>query len=106
MAGIIWHLKAEFEDGTELPVVADQRDAAAWEMQEFGTSGTQLSAKPYLAARWMAWNAMRRQALTKLAWKAFSDQCVEVVIAGDPDEDEPATPDPGNPDRSAASSST
>lgn len=106
MPSIRYDFKVEFEDGAELPVTADQRDVAAWEIQPFGTSGTELKSRAYTAFRFMAYNALRRQGLVDKAmgWKTFSDQCVEVTFAK-VDEDE-AAPDPGLPVRPDASSST
>lgn len=99
MPSIKYRLKAEFEDGTELVVTADQRDVAAWEMQEFGTSGTELGTRAYSAFRWLAWHALRRQELieNKLTWSKFSRECVEVGFQ----PDEASSVDPTQPDRPA-----
>lgn len=106
MPAVLYHLKAEFEDGLELTVVADQRDVAAWEQQPFGTSGLELSARAYSAFRFMAFNAMRRQGLVdaSMTWKGFSATCVQVMI--DDDAEAAGAVDPGRPVRPEDSSST
>ncbi len=48
-------LKVELEDGTTFEVVADQRDAAEWEVQPFGTSFFAGRSRPLTLMRWMAW---------------------------------------------------
>jgi hypothetical protein len=89
-------LIATMDDGSQIKVVADQRDVARWEVQPFGTSLEQARSRSFTFLRFMAWNAARRGGLTKLPWERFDDECADVdveagaVIAADAE-------DPGRP---------
>ncbi|SCF06583.1 hypothetical protein [Micromonospora mirobrigensis] len=85
MASLLVELHAEMEDGTEHDVVADQRDVAKWEIQDFGCPFDNIHTRPLLAYRWLAWSAMSRRGLTSLKWDEFDAQCIEVR---DQDHDE------------------
>lgn len=74
-------LVATMEGGDTIEVTADQRDVARWEIQPFGTSLEQARERSFTFLRFLCWNAARRGGLTKLAWPAFDDQCVDVDVA-------------------------
>jgi hypothetical protein len=75
MAVFKTNLTAEMEDGTNHEVVADQRDMAAWEGQDFH------SDKAYtVRVRFLAYNALRRTKVFKSTWQRFNDECVEVRV--------------------------
>ncbi|MGK5737275.1 hypothetical protein [Micromonospora sp. URMC 103] len=94
------------EDGTTFDVVADQRDVAKFEIQDFGCSATELSSRFATAYRFMAWSALSRRGETKLKWSDFDAQCVEVVDMPDEESAVPAdAEDPGPPAPSEGSSS-
>lgn len=99
MSGISLPLRAVMEDGTTWDVVADQRDAADWEMQEFGTPFLQGWRKGVLLTRWLAWRAGKRRKLHTLSWEKFSEACLSVDDV--PSEDT----DAGDPGRRTASDS-
>jgi hypothetical protein len=77
----------EMDGGEKWTVVADQRDVAKYEAQDFYDPGKRITM-----TRFIAWTASRRQGLTKLSWPAFDAVCVE---ASDP-EDEDTELDPTN----------
>jgi hypothetical protein len=100
MPSIKYPLTVEMEDGTEHKVTADQRDVAEWEIQPFGTSGTELSQRAYTAFRFLAFSALRRKEILAkgTTWAKFNRECIEVGF--DNDETEAAV-DPTQPDRPA-----
>lgn len=120
MASILIELHAQLEDGRTFDVVADQRDVARWEIQDFGVPfSITFETRPMLAMRWLGWCALsRRDQLDGMTWEEFDAVCVEVAdpvadaAAGDGDQvDVDQLPeagegtDPGRPGPSAGSSS-
>ncbi|MCT2277992.1 hypothetical protein M3G91_10180 [Micromonospora chalcea] len=101
MARIQVELHVEMEDGTTHDVVADQRDIARWEIQDFGCLFSEIESRsPMLALRWLAWSAMSRRGLTALPWPEFDEVCVEAADPGGDDESGEVAfvdPDPGQP---------
>lgn len=88
MGALRFDLQVELEGGHTYAVVADQRDVARFETEDFYT----LRKHSFL--RYVAWAASVRQVLTDLSWDEFNRFCVEV---GDvKPEAEPL--DPGQPD--------
>lgn len=108
MPSILIEIRAEMEDGTVHDVVADQRDVAKWEVQDFGCSFAEIDTRPMMALRWLAWCALSRRGETKLAWPEFDAQCIEAGDPGDPEESGlPADGvDPGQPATSDTDSSS
>ncbi|MBM0274134.1 hypothetical protein [Micromonospora tarensis] len=98
-----FELRVEMEDGTTHDVVADQRDVARFEVQEFGCSSVDMMSRISTAYRFMAWSVLTRRGETKLTWPKFDATCVEVIDM--PDDEESAVPadaeDPGQPAPSA-----
>ncbi|MEU8329819.1 hypothetical protein [Micromonospora sp. NPDC048839] len=103
MATSRFELRAVMEDETTYDVVADQRDAARFEVQDFGCSARELMSRVATAYRFMAWSALTRRGEIKLKWTEFDATCVEVIDM--PDDEESAVPadaeDPGQPAPSA-----
>lgn len=61
----------ELEDGTVHEVATDQRDQAAMEAKQF-PPGSLLTM-----CRFIIWNAMKRQGLTRRSWEQFNNtDCV------------------------------
>ncbi|MDG4799052.1 hypothetical protein [Micromonospora sp. WMMD980] len=108
MPKILIDLHVELEDGATHEVVADQRDVAKWEIQDFGCPFDAIGDRPHLALRWLAWSVMSRRSLTALSWLDFDAVCVEVSDSGDGDDVdiEVAEPDPGRPAPSEETSSS
>jgi len=80
----ITKLVVTLDDETTWEVVADQRDAARWEMQ-FNLSTFEASrSRPVALQRYLAWSAGRREKKHTLSWDEFIDKCVTVVM---PDDD-------------------
>lgn len=93
-----FELRVEMEDGTTYDVVADQRDVAKFEVQDFGCSSNVLMSRISTAYRFMAWSALTRRGETKLKWPEFDRQCVEVIDMPDEESAVPAdAEDPGQP---------
>ncbi|SIQ07276.1 hypothetical protein [Micromonospora avicenniae] len=86
MPSLLFELRVEMEDGTTYDVVADQRDAAKFEVQDFGCSISAIDSRLATAFRYMAWSAMTRRGETKLSWKDFDAQCIEVIDMPEPEE--------------------
>lgn len=109
MASMMWELRVEMDGGGEFVVVADQRDAAKWEVQPFGWPLTQIVEKGGVTFfRFVGWSAATRAGKTALTWDKFGDACVSVTnITGDDEEEGiPAdAADPGRPARSGTPSS-
>jgi len=102
----LFELRAEMEDGTTYDVVADQRDVAKFEVQDFGCSAMELGSRMATAYRYMAWSALTRRGEIKLKWLEFDAQCVEVSDMPDEESALPAdAEDPGQPAPSEGSSS-
>lgn len=99
MATMLIELRVEMDNGDTHDVVADQRDVARWEVQEFGTPFNEIKARANLAYRWLAWSAMSRRGLTALSWSDFDATCLEVSDLPEPDEavDPGDRLDPGQP---------
>jgi len=90
---------AVMEDGARYPVVADQRDIAAFEIHPDGCSFREYLTRPFTFARFCSWHALVRQRTVDMSWTDFDAACVEVETK---DEDEPAdAEDPGQPVASA-----
>lgn len=66
-------VRVYFENDTELDVICDQRDTAAWEASEVASLGSGATQ-----VRYIAWSAATRSRLTQLSWKQWSAQVVEV----------------------------
>lgn len=117
MASILVEIRAEMEDGTTYDVVADQRDIARWEVQDFGTPFAEIHARIHLGLRWLAWSALTRRSMLPevdgkpMSWMQFDAVCVEARDQADDDE-EPAPgegfadADPGMPAPSEATLSS
>lgn len=112
----LFELRAELEDGTTLDVVADQRDVAKFEVQDFGCSAVELSSRMATAYRYMAWSALTRRGQLptedgkrQLTWPEWDAKCVEVIDLPDDEESEAKAradaEDPGQPAPSEVSSS-
>lgn len=106
----LFELQVEMEDGTTTDVVADQRDIARWEIQDFGCPLNDIGTRMHLAYRWLGWSALSRRGLTELSWPDFDRLCLEVRDLPEPadaaDEAEPSEAlDPGQPAPSASTSS-
>lgn len=82
-------IAVEMEDGTSYEVVADQRDLARYEVQDFYNPSRLITA-----VRFLAYSASLRARKTELAWPKFNAACVS---AGDPDGEpvDPTQPGPG-----------
>ncbi|MEU5939407.1 hypothetical protein ABZ807_09470 [Micromonospora sp. NPDC047548] len=104
MATLLLEFQVEMEDGTTHEVVADQRDVAKWEVQEFGCPFDDIHSRVHLGYRWLAWSAMTRRGMTGLSWPDFDAQCIEVVDKPEPDEPGDGL-DPGQPAPSDTTSS-
>ncbi|MDW3849655.1 hypothetical protein NMK34_23865 [Micromonospora sp. BRA006-A] len=104
MARIQIALRVEMEDGAVHNVVADQRDVARWEVQDFGCLLSEIDSRsPMLALRWLAWSAMSRRGLLSevdgkpMTWEQFDEVCVEAADPEESGEAEFTDPDPGLP---------
>ena len=101
-----FELRAEMEDGTTYDVVADQRDVAKFEVQDFGCSARDMLSRIATAYRYLAWSALTRRGEIKTPWQEFDAQCVEVTDTPDEESAVPAdAEDPGQPAPSGGSSS-
>lgn len=98
MAGLLFeiHVKPEGED--EFVVHADQRDAAAWELQSFGGPVAYYPQKVYTFCRFLAYSQQRRTGKTKksfdtwsatIEWAELFDR-TEESDAGDPGQTAPS----------------
>ncbi len=85
MARLLLELHVEMEDGTTHDVVADQRDVAKWEIQDFGCPYSEFETRSMLAMRWLAWSALTRRGAVTLSWLEFDAVCVEVA---DPEDEQ------------------
>ncbi|RKN38451.1 hypothetical protein [Micromonospora endolithica] len=101
MAQLLFDLRAEMEDGTTYDVVADQRDIAKWEVQDFGTAFADIGSRQHMAYRWLAWSALTRRGLVDLEWPEFDALCVEATDRPEEEADVPA--DAEDPGRTAPS---
>lgn len=88
-------IDVEMDDGQTWSVVADQRDLARYEVQDFYNP-----ARLFTGVRFLAWSASHRAGKTKLSWVPFNASCIE---AGDPSGDDV---DPTEPDSSTKDSGT
>jgi hypothetical protein len=61
------------EDGTWFDVRVDQRDVAAWEMQDFYDD-----SRSTVRMRYTAFNAASRTGKTSLSWPKFNATCISV----------------------------
>jgi hypothetical protein len=92
MAALKYNLLVQLEGEPEpYPIVADQRDIAAWELEPFGCAVALSTHKIYSFTRYLAWHASKRINKTKLSWQKWSDVCVDVTSA-DLEEDESGDP--------------
>lgn len=90
-------IEVVLEGGETWTVIADQRDVAKYELQEFFASN-----RLNTMTRFLAWAAGSRQGKTELSWPKFNAACIE---AGDPEKAAPEL-DPTQPDPSGDSSKT
>jgi hypothetical protein len=90
------------DGGKEHNVVADQRDLARWQVQDFAAD----KGRDIVMVRFLGWSAMTRQGLTKASWDTFNEiDCVDVSdVSGAEGDDESL--DPGQPGASGTGSST
>ena len=91
--------KIEFEDGSTIEVVSDQRDIAKWECMPFGTSWAEAPNKLFTFSRFRAWSAARRAKVFTDTWEEFGEVAVEVSMVDEDGE----SPDPGQSAASAES---
>lgn len=77
--------EVEMDDGEVYTVVADQRDLARYEEQEFYDPN-----HPFITTRYLAWSASQRTD-HRISWGNFKEQCVEARDVQKPD---PTTADP------------
>lgn len=113
MGAVVVEIVAEMESGETHAVVADQRDVARWEIQDFGCPFSELSERPHLGMRWLAWSALTRRGVISMSWETFDAQCVEAGAPGDDQGDGQGevsaaladAVDPGRPGRSGGRSS-
>ncbi len=102
MASLVFELSVELDDGQEpYVVVADQRDVARWEVQDFGWPIIKMEDRASMVFfRFLAWSASFRQQRTALPWEQFDAILVEAMPVDD-EEGEDAAPDdaedPGQP---------
>lgn len=82
--GIKLQYEVEFVDGHTELVVADQRDLAKWEVQDFYDR-----ARIHLQVRFLAWSALKREQRYSGAFDKFNNvDCVSVTDPDDADEEE------------------
>jgi hypothetical protein len=98
MPSMQFHLSVEMEGQEPFVVVADQRDLAKLEVQDF----YQMDGVKHLTVRYLAWSAAFRQGLTKLEWLEFELACIEAV--DQEAAEEPKNLDPTQPDQSGENS--
>lgn len=72
MAGLIFEIHVKPEDGEQFTVIADQRDAAAWELQSFGGPVAYYPQKVYTFCRFLAWSALKRAGKVKRGFDGWS----------------------------------
>ena len=107
MPSMLLELRVEMEDGATVDEVADQRDVAKREIQDFGCPMPQLDTRMHLAYRWLAWSAMTRRGLTALKWDEFDAQCVEVTDMPGPEDGDGLDPgQPAPPEKASSPSPT
>lgn len=84
-------LEVTMDSGQVHKVVADGRDWAKMEVQDFP------EAAMLTRSRFLAWSVMTRQQLTSVPWQRFNEvECADVETPNDPDESEEAQGlDPG-----------
>lgn len=99
MPSMLIELRVEMEDGTTYDVVADQRDVAKWEVQDFGCSIREWDSRMNLAYRFLAWSALKRRGLIDLTWDQFDAQCIEAADL--PDEESAVPADAEDPGKTA-----
>jgi hypothetical protein len=87
-------MTARMDNGSKWKVRADQREFAAWELQDFGTPFAVWRTRMFTCLRFLAWHAGKRQQLHTLTWEQFSEQCAEVSDERAAEDD---AEDPGNP---------
>lgn len=100
MATMLLEINAEMESGEVYKVVADQRDIAKWEIQEFGCPFPELESRSMLGMRWLAWHALHRMQRVTMTWSAFDALCIE---AGPPTEEDETVNDVADPGPSVPS---
>lgn len=103
--GIKLEYEVEFSDGRIELVVADQRDMAKWEVQDFYDP-----SRMHLQVRFYAWSALNREQRYTSSFDKFNKvECVSVSHpSADEDEDEEEQEggqglDPGRSDPGAGS---
>lgn len=106
MAKLHFEIHVEMEDGETWVVVADQRDIARWEIQDFGCPWGEVTSISFSLSRFLAWSASARQGKTELKWDEFNEKCIEVgdIPSEDGDADDDSE-DPGQVEPSGESTS-
>lgn len=79
--------KVELEQGDTWEAWVDQRDIAAWELQEFYDDN-----RTTVRMRYTAYAASVRSGQTSLSWPKFNAACVGVTFAGSEGDDDPVPP--------------
>lgn len=90
-------LVAELESGQTIQVVADSRDFAKWEVQDFGGPIEHMADRALTMMRFLAWSAARRQQLTVLSWSKWDEACITAEPVDDEDEDQGDEQGPASP---------
>lgn len=105
MASLRFELHVELESGESYDLVADQRDIARWEVQDFGWPIQRIEDQATMRFfRYLAWSAATRQQLTSLPWEQYDAQLVEAFPLDD--EEGQGTPaDAEDPGQTAPSDS-
>lgn len=104
MAATRLDLTVFYEDGTEVKVVADQRDIVVFERVEKRGFTDALENMPIILFRFLGYQSLKRTgqlvppSITRDAWEA-------IAVAVEPDDDDTSV-DPGQPEASGGSSST
>ena len=94
MPSQLFEMLVRMDDGGEHDVVADQRDLAKWEVQDFAGD------RPVLQVRFLAWSALSRQGVYRQPWDRFNNvDCVEVVDKVEPPTDGEGEQGPRPPKR-------
>ena len=116
MPNIKIELLAEMADGATHQVVADQRDFAKWEIQEFADNSVYqvvdgkrmetVQSRTHLKTRFLGWSAMTRQGLTSVPFDKFNEvDCIEVNSPDDENGEGEQGLDPGQTEAGDVSTS-
>ena len=77
----IFELQVIMESEEPFIVTSDQRDTAAFELEDFGVPYAQIRERPDTFMRWIAWHALSRTGQTKLTWHKWTSQAIAVIDA-------------------------